>query len=362
MQSPKDILISKHISLTNPYPPNDLITNYKSFLKHQKHLTSYQYNNHVFTSICNLLLESIHTTEKRSVITIIERLFQYSFRYKNNPLVRFNFNLSPEEIISAENSLIIATAFIKLTEKKIPQITSKQYELAFKKLLNFIPHIQLNQDQTKYLIHLATSNSQIYQNLMRQIYPNSEITNWVLSNFNLEFNYIYRFLSLSWIIDKDHTYCISHDVMYNDFNLCNDRDQKMIVEYMQDVQLQKAVNKELEGIFRKEKSSYDHFLNEPFYPYEDLFSKQITKRFYKVPVAKNNTINLNIPDYPLMSKQFAQDIDKNINGIMMWAIAYSRIEKNLKINLIKQYYREDLLNTYINIAGRFNLPEILLID
>ena len=102
-------------------------------------------------------------------------------------------------------------------------------------------------------------------------------------------------------------------------------------------------------------------MNETLYPYQDLFTKSITKRFYKVPLVENTGSNLKIPDYPVMQRQFSQNIDKNINGTMLWAIAYSRIDREIKINLIKHYYRDDLLNTYINIASRFNLPEILII-
>ena len=83
------------------------------------------------------------------------------------------------------------------------------------------------------------------------------------------------------------------------------------------------------------------------------------KRFYPVPKNFNSYFDVDVPDYPKLVLQFNQNVDLYLNSTMLWAVAYSRLDKKLKIQILRQYYTEENIKTYISIAKQYILPEIL---
>ena len=222
-------------------------------------------------------------------------------------------------------------------------------------------YLKLNDEHTEYFTSQMIDDPKIYISIIHQKHRNNLISDWVYHNFNSHNNIVYRALSTSWILDKDPTYCLSHDIMYSDFDYCNKYDEKEILQFMQNFQLQRAINNELNSIFNPNEVPYLELdTNEMPLSYKSFFSEKIIKRFYPVPKNHHALHEVDVPDYPKLVQSFNQHIDQYLNSTMLWAVAYSRLERNLKIQLLKQYYTEDNINSYITIATRYHLPEILL--
>lgn len=52
-------------------------------------------------------------------------------------------------------------------------------------------------------------------------------------------------------------------------------------------------------------------------------------------------------------------IDLHQSRVTVWAIAYSRLDISIKINMLKHEYREELTNSYLHIARRLKSEELL---
>lgn len=61
---------------------------------------------------------------------------------------------------------------------------------------------------------------------------------------------------------------------------------------------------------------------------------------------------INIPDFKKMKVEFYSSIDLHIKRTMLWAIYYSRIANNKKVNLYKKYYSEEVYSTAMKIAKK----------
>jgi len=66
-----------------------------------------------------------------------------------------------------------------------------------------------------------------------------------------------------------------------------------------------------------------------------------------------------VPDYEAISGEFYDKIELLQNKTMLWTIAYSRLDKSVKENLLKQYYRSEAATSFFNICCRLQMVGLL---
>ncbi|MCO5238273.1 MAG: hypothetical protein M9933_18610 [Chitinophagaceae bacterium] len=69
--------------------------------------------------------------------------------------------------------------------------------------------------------------------------------------------------------------------------------------------------------------------------------------------------NTDVPDYEAIRNEFYDTLELLQNKTMLWAIAYSRLDKPVKENLLKQHYRTETVNSFFYICCRLQMVGML---
>lgn len=69
--------------------------------------------------------------------------------------------------------------------------------------------------------------------------------------------------------------------------------------------------------------------------------------------------NTAVPDYEAIRNEFYDTLELLQNKTMLWAIAYSRLDKPVEEDLLKQHYRTETVNSFFYICCRLQMVGML---
>lgn len=347
--------------IENTYPPNNLISNYKDFLRLRDYLPLYQFNPAVFDSLVTLTCDLWNTTEKINRKSLLEIIKGYVTKQKGQTLYTA-YILKKAELYKFSNETnpkifwLFKESFegnLKLNIKGIQEI---------QKICNsLLININLQKEEIKWLCKNTENSELILNRVLRYPKSTSIITNWAKENFENDRYRSRRAEILSWAIDENPAFVIDKQVLIDDFEHLNSLDIKTIQEYEDEFTAKKIIEKEMYGrLPASSVSSFDYSAAErEISLMTALPALKLTHRFFSRTITLNKKIGIYVPDIDALRKEFYDSIEIYFKITMLWGIAYSRLDNNLKAEQMKKYYSDETYWTFLKIAKKFKNIELL---
>ncbi len=340
--NPRQTEIQRAIAkIKNIYPPDDLITTYKDFLKHRDVLDLYQFNPRVFNALVNLthsLWRSKNRINRYSLINITKKYFTKSEQKHKLPsdITAKLFFLFKSIVLDEDIDLSIKT----IEKMKYP-------------INNMLKGIRLTNKEVEHLILNSQKSDYALNRVLRYPFPNKLISNWARENYNRDLARPRRAEISSWLLDEDWAFEIDKETLILDFEYLNKLERGNFEKYTEEMEFFKLVNDEINPVFSPEMNLFD-------YSFDMLHPvlKQI-KRFYGTAISKDFQSQDWKLDIKELEKHFYSSIENIYSISMAWSIAYSRLNNKRKTVLLKKYYSTEIYWTYFKIAKRIKSVELL---
>jgi hypothetical protein len=337
--------------IDNPCPDDNLISNYKDFLKIRDILFYYQFNFNVFQSLVELTFNLWDSTVRINRISLLQSIRKYGY-YRNDPSNVKTILLCKSPSLPIEINIKLFWIF-KQCYNQNQTLSKKRVEYAAQICNTLLINRSLCEDDEKWLCENAEKSEMILNRLLRYPQKSVIITAWSKENFGKDKFRNRRAELISWIIDYELDFVIDREILIEDFEYLNSLDKKIIDNYIDDKSVDYQLKKELNDIFsNKVRIDIDD-------EQQDLNFIKLNKRFYPVPMTSHRLIPVWIPDFESLNTMFFEKFDTIIQLSMVWGIAYSRISIPQKTELLKKYYSEETYWTLLKICKRYKLLDLL---
>lgn len=359
MYKHREIELKKIIAqIEYKYPQDNLILTYKDFLKERDYLQFNQFNPIVFLCLIKLTNDEWSTKKRINRLSLLEKIKQY-FHVAIQDQVKLPFDRVNETSyqFSTETKKQLFELFRKTFDESI-YISKKQIEEARRISSNILRNIELTETEVKWLCDNVEKSKVVLNRILRYPVKSKIISKWVKENFNKDFAKNRRAEFISWIIDEEPKFEIDKHTLIDDFDYLNEIDIKNIQEY-------ERTHKEIENLnnIKQEIDIFDLNYNHNSVKFEYIPSNPkltISKRFYDVPIDEikereldiKDYFQVHIPDFSKMRKQFYDELDFIQKITMIWAIGYSRLDNNIKTELLVKYYCKEIHQSFIKVCKK----------
>lgn len=345
--------------IENNYPEDNLIVDYKSFLKYRDYLHLFQFNENVFLNLIDLTL-AVWDSEKR-----INRFSLYStikrYGYITDSQSKFRY---PQFKLENPNLIIRKRLFTLFKNAFSPQtrISDKQIVEIQKIANSLIINLAFEQEEEEWFVSNSSRSDTIINRILRYPQRSNCITKWVKKNFQKDYLRTRRPELISWLLDVNPDYSFDKETLLFDFEYLNALDEKAIQKYEEEMEAVLAVERDFDGILPKKKNYFhdSYYDSETIIPFPKL---KLQQRHYSTIVDTSKSspdISVHFPDLTMMRERFRKELDVHYSQTMMWAVAYSRLSTNKKISLLKKYFIPKNYYTLLNICKKYKLKEPLL--
>jgi hypothetical protein len=363
--NPKSLEIQKAIlEIENPYPKDDLIACYKDFLKVRDFLPYYKFNLNVFTSLLDLTIDLWFTDKRINRISLLKSLHRYGF----NVVSGKGFMNSVDRSTKMPSD-VYKRAFLLLKncyEHKC-SLSQSQLEEAKQICNRILFNASLEDIDISWLCKNVEKSNMILNRILRYPQKSVIISNWARINYTNDEYRIRRSELASWLLDENPSFEIDMQTLLDDFEYFNLLDKKAIQEYEDEIEAQNIIERDLNGILSTQQHPKIYFGVE-ISTQESITSTpklELIKRSYNIMAPDfSKHYDAYIPDFVKMRKEFHSNIEKTQKITMLWAIAYSRLENNVKPELLKKYYSDEIYWSFFKICKKLKLIHLLewLID
>lgn len=360
---PKTIEIQRAIiQLQNPYPKDDLITNYNDFLKYRDFLHLYQFNIKVFEALIKLSNDLWFTNKKISRISILTTIKRYGYKVD---LEKNYYRFLKLEKPSEKLKISIFNLFKRCFDEETP-LSKRQVSEAKGICSGMLFYFQLNSTCEQWLCDNAFNSNLILNRVLKYPAKSTIISNWVKKNYTNDNLRTKRAELVSWLIDEDFNFSVNKETLITDFEYLNSIDEKALENFVEELE----VIDMMEAEFKETMENRDHsplpkdYHNPWLFPEFEVHDRPLIKkstRFHEV--FYNNKIqdeNYNTAyDIDEMRKHFHENLAVYTDKVMIWSIYFSRLNKQQKTTLLKKYYSIDNYFSFLKIAKRLKSVALL---
>jgi len=300
------------LEVENHYPDDNLIICYKDFLRIRDYLHCYQFNPTVFKSLVELTINLWETKEKINRLSLLTAIKRYHYNNSKRLL---------ELDIQTKKHIFV---LFKNTFEKAQFLTEKQVVAAQSLFNPLLISLSLTSEEEKWFCDNEGKTPFILNRILRYPVRSKIISQWVTEHFHSDKLRTRRAEAVGWILDENPDFIIDEQTLIDDFEHAN--------------------------LLDIEKIKSDSF----HYGYR---GGTVIKRFYtklEIPADSNS-----LPDFECVRKYFYDNFDTIKRQTMLWAAAYSRLDIQQKIDLLKKYYSDELFVSLFNIGKKYKLIEIL---
>ena len=314
----KKDLQSLILEYDKPDAPDDLILTYQDFLRVRDFLIYYPFNPVVFQNLLKLTIDLWTSNKRISRLSLLQGIKRYYVVYCEILTNRSILSKPSSKNFSDETQELIFDLF-KKTVNDSRFLTAKQVDAARDSINGVMIGMTLSDENIKWLCDNAFITKQVLNRVLRYPHKSAIITDWAKKNFENDELRQRRSEVVGWIMDYEPDFEIKQNTILDDFRYLNDLDIKSLKKYKVDKK----------GFF----STFDMSGN---YTSEVKFSFTI----YGAPYGKLRK-GINRPDEVNSALRYVYTEMNNIEmKLKIWAIAWSRIEKETKVEMLKKYYSE----------------------
>lgn len=349
MQNSK-VEIQKAIrEIENPYPGDDLIITYSDFLKTRDYLGFYKFNSVVFANLVYLVNILWKSDKRINRLSLVRSLKKY---WGNNTE-------------SNSLSLDVRKQLFKLFQNCFEQqeyLHKSQTDEIIQLCNVLLINISLTEIEEIWLCKNATKSDRILNRVLRYPTNSSVISAWARNNLHTDYLRCRRAELLSWVLDEDQKCEVDKQTLINDFEYLNNLDYASIKGYDEEIVINDIIKRELSDYLPKyELPLYcsDFDTNHVEFSYVSNPELRIAKRFYPVPVDGSKAYPVPVPDFVVMRHDFLCKLDVTFKITMIWAIAYSRLNTDVKTELLMKYYCDETYRTFLKICRKYRFIDLL---
>jgi hypothetical protein len=253
--------------------------------------------------------------------------------------------------------------FIKLPEEAVNKLFGIFEQEVFvngriRVLVNYLLKGQrLNDEQLLFLVKNAFESELVLNRVLQYPFASDIILNWVKVYAKDERLSKRRMEVTSWLMDERLYATPPVSVLYNDLRLyVNQLEENEIyscvrIMWKQGIWDRVAADPGYE--IRSFNTRFVSLRGEDVY--ESLSDETVGHKY----IGKLVFYALRQTGFYYTEKGFLEPVDLYQSRITTWAIAYSRLNLSIKVNMLKHEYREELKNSYLHIARRLKSEELL---
>lgn len=347
----KEELQKAIVKIERPWTPDDKIGNYQDFLRHRDFIIYHQFNPAVFQQILDLALLNWTSTSKVSRHSLVMTIR----RYVSEQEVDVN-NLSPSIKIKLFE-------LFALTLTQLGRVPTGQRAEVEKWAAQLILGVQFETQQLRQLCDFALHHSKALNRVLRYPVKSEIISTWALENFDHPSLKLRRAEALGWILDVNPTFELESKIIRADFDYMNELDREVVSNVVMSDVVHQLFKTDWPMDFPIDNSI-------PVEPYEIekkklpsfAFGKEkikLIKRFYPVKTYYDKAADNWVPDFEELEDYFQQNQESLRKVTMVWGIAYSRLGKKQKSQLLRKYYCPETHYSILRVATKHKLLDLL---
>lgn len=287
-------------------------------MKVRDFLSYYPFNPVVFENLLRLTID-LWTSNKRisrlSLLQGINRYFRVYCGSQSHKSVRTGLT---SENLSVETKELIFDLF-KMTVEDFRFINERQVDPARALANTMLIGMTLSDEKIQWMCDHAFVIKQALNRVLRYPHKSRIISDWVRTNYDNDLFRYRRSEVVGRILDYEPDFEIQQSTILDDFRHLNDLDIKTLSEYSVD--------------------KYGYFTTVDFTG--DIISEiSFTFTIYAAPYGKLRK-EINRPeDVSSVLRYVYTEMDNIKMKLKIWAIAWSRIVKESKVEMLKKYYSE----------------------
>lgn len=348
------------IELENPFPKDDLILSYSDFLKVRDYLSYFQFNPILFDNLVKLANDKWDTKIRISRLSLLQKLKQYyHITQQDKTSGYYSRNTKPNFQIAVETRKSLFDLFKKTFEER-NYISHNQLDEARKICNNLLINLELTTIEEKWLCSHFSLSELILNRVLRYPIKSKIISNWAKSNFHNNILRSRRAELLSWVIDQDPGFEIGEQILLDDFDYLNKKDMQAIQDYDDEIAANKIMEQGLEDYLPKKTHSI--FFDDTYHKERFGLSVpelKLSKRPYAIPLDTSKEYPVSIPNFDALKKDFHTNLPTHQKVTMIWAIAYSRLDNEIKYSLLKKYYSHETYYSLYRVCKKTKNIELL---
>lgn len=358
----KAINIQKVIDrIKNPYPPDDLISTYKDFLRFREFIPFYQFNPKVFHAILKVTNDTWHSKKRISRLSLIDTLRKYLQTKKDREL-------------ELESRLLIFEVFKKSIMEPEPVYIRHLSDIrAF--LNSMLKDQPLTEGEKQWLCDHADESEHILNRLLRYPVKSKVIHDWAAKNYETDRYRLRRAEIVGWIISEKPDFEVARQTLIDDFEYANKLDRDQLKKFDDEAESMRFATASKHAFFpTSDEELYSDVLSNDSDLEVLAIDVKFLRRPYHVPMIPgrpNYTLfkdmkesdyspyTFTIPDFEQLEKEFHENLDIIFRSAMTWAIFYSKLNKRQKVSRLKKYYHDDIFRSFMKVCERLEATELL---
>lgn len=361
---PTPTQISRAIAdIERPYPPDDLIKNYRDFLKLRDVLPFYQYNPKVLAAMVDILCNLWYSEARISRLSLITIIKQYGRQINSDKVYDGRLAAEPHRY-PLEATRQLCWVFQRCFDRELP-VNHKQAESIKANCNSLLIGAAMSGEEEKWLCRNLHLSPVILNRILRYPVPSSIISEWARANYNNDNFRDRRAEMAGWLLDENPEFVVDEQTLIADFEYLNKKDKAAIGQYNDEMEAQNIVDKELGSLLRSPNTGWSDGFNtsglSPGY-FSTMPQLELTKRFYQVPVddTASATYGRAVPNFKTLTKIFHENIRQLQSTTMLWAVNYSRLDKGTKEDLLKKHFCQSSAKSFFKIAKKLQSVNLLL--
>jgi hypothetical protein len=332
----------------NPYPEDDLIANYKDFLKVRDVLSVYQYNPVVFEKLLRVALDIWFIDKRLDRFALIDVIYKYKVKaslHRSREMKQFG----PFDFDEQINALLFEL-HVMITEN-LSLVSKSSLEFVHSKAYYLLAGIRLTESQLAKILSEIEDNDLARKRILSYPFPSPIIEAWVKENFeNPEFR-MNRAELIGLMLNFNPDFMVEFNTLFADFKYANYLDFNNINEDLSPhdinyITIDEFIEcKDKSGLWDSEEN-YSGF----------FFVPNAVKRFYPVPTkqVKGRFIQ-NVPE---MTKYILGNKEGIRQRAMVWGVFYSGHTPEQKTEILKKYYNKKTHLLVMKVCKRLQLYEL----
>ena len=347
----KQDLLKAIVKIEKPWPPDDKIGSYQDFLRHRDLIIYHQFNTAVFEQILDLALLNWTATTKVSRHSLVMTIR----RYVSEQEVDVN-NLIPSIKIKLFELFV-------LTLTQLDRVSKGQREEVEKWAAQLILGVQFKSPQLHQICDFALYHPKALNRVLRYPTKSEIISTWVFENFDNPVLKLRRAEAVGWLLDVNLSFEVDAKSIRADFDYMNELDRVAVSNVVMSEVVHQLFKTEWPTDFPIDNSI-------PVEPYEIekkklppfAFGKdkvEFIKRFYPVKTIYDKAADNWVPDFEALEEYFQQNQETLRKVTMIWGVAYSRIDKKRKSQLLRKYYCPETHYSIFRVATKHKLLDLL---
>jgi len=371
-----------------------------AYYKHRKFLKYYAFDETLSHDLIDLFLLYLDNDQRLNRIGLLKDILSQLIWVKSGSDIG---SKHPKKFIVADMSESLKNGvfhlFQRLTTDKWDQFFLGKPQSAFWLLMKLMVRVEWSAQKWDWIKQKLPHNVHVRPLVEDITFVVPNLHRFISDNYHEQFIIENRVKYISHLIDADKDFVIDQQTILDDCKVLNRLDQEYIDTVVNDFEQQRLVdqanwdlrhniNTKFSNPFDtgefsnigKMSAEYESSENDdsiwlgPKSYSEYYFGKPKTEfmgyhtpycflphhsRLYPVPMKKQKIQQVEFPDFAHATEILENSIEKYQAKYMVWAIVYSRVPKKFKIKMIERWWREDLALTWLHIAKRYQMPEIL---